>query len=35
MDNWDEYIYDERGFPIYDAVGADYKVVLGTGQICW
>ena len=26
--------YYERGY-IYDAVGANYQVLLDTGQICW
>ena len=30
-----EKIYDEHGYRIYDAVGANYQVLLGTEQICW
>ena len=35
LDDWGGRIHDEHGYRIYNAVGADYKVVLGIGRICW
>ena len=35
VNRWGEKIYNEHGRHIYDAVGADYQVLLSTEQICW
>ena len=29
------YLVPINSRPVYDAVGANYQVLLGTGQICW
>ena len=36
VDSMGLIIYNqERRTPAYDAVGANYQVILGTEQICW